>query len=847
MKSQILFITVVLGAVAAVARGDDRSDLEFFETKIRPVLVKQCYQCHSSDAAKAGKLKGGLQLDTREGVLKGGESGVAVVDRKPAESLLIQSIKHAGDAPNMPPDQKLPDSVIADFVEWIRIGLPDPRTGSVVVVKRGMSVDEGRKWWSMIPPRRTEPPTVTNRDWPRTNVDRFVLSKLEAQHLDPVTDADRVTLIRRVYFDLIGLPPSPENVEAYLLDSSSGAFAAVVDELLDSPRFGERWGRHWLDAARYADSNGRDRNILWYHAWRFRNYVISSFNANKPFDQFIREQIAGDLLLADSAAHRDELRIATGFLALGPKAFEELKPEIFRMDVIDEQIEIIGRSILGLSIGCARCHDHKFDPIPTRDYYALAAIFRSTQPLYGHGPRGIKATQHNHTPLIAIGPDADRFGPSGLAYFETLNDLNLKQNTARSDRYRVVRRLADARNQLKAPGADMAGLQADIDRMEADIKEWDIKVKAAEAEFQAAMDLPKAEPGWAMGVRDREQPEDCRVHIRGETTNLGDSVPRGALQVLPNVLAEMPTSSSGRLELANWLTSRDNPLTARVLVNRVWLHLFGKGLVTTPDDFGVNGSRPSHPELLDDLSVRFMDEGWSIKTLIRELVLSRTYQLASTPNSAGMQVDPETVWLWRMPPRRLEVECLRDAMMTVSGQLDLQPPAVNSEFLAKRNPHRDAEFFNFAPPFKPHEIVSPYRSVYLPVVRGVLPTMFPLFDFAAGDRPVAQRDESTVPAQALFMMNNAWVIDQSQHAARRLLAAEELDDVGRIHWLFRLAFARAASEEEIAAASDYLSSGSPLLDESKLKTSATFDQLREARWSCLIQATFASAEFRTLK
>ncbi len=864
-----------------VANANERAQQEFFEAKIRPVLVKQCYSCHSAEAAKAGKLKGGLQLDSREGVLKGGESGAVVVSGKPAESLLIQSLKHVGDAPEMPPNEKLPDAVIADFEEWIRLGLPDPRTGSLAAVKRGMSVDEGRKWWSMIPPRRSEPPAVKRGDWAKKTLDRFVLVKLEEQNLAPVGDADRATLIRRVYFDLIGLPPAPDKVEKFLNDTSGEAFAKVVDELLESPRFGERWGRHWLDAARYADSNGRDRNVMWYHAWRFRDYVIASFNADKPFDQLVREQVAGDLIAlnashanasqrTDSPTGRDELRIATGFLALGPKAFEELKPEIFRMDVIDEQIEVIGRSILGLSVGCARCHDHKFDPIPTRDYYALAGILRSTQSLYGHGPRGIKATQHNHTPLIAVGPEAETLGPSGLAYFERLNELNLKQNTARSDRYRVVRRVADAKNQLQQPGADTAKLQADVDRMEAEIKEWDVKVKAAESEFQAAMDAQPPQPGWAMGARDREKPEDCRVHIRGETTNLGDAVPRGALQVLPNALTEMPSASSGRLELANWLTSRDNPLTARVFVNRVWLHLFGRGLVTTPDDFGVNGSRPSHPELLDDLSVRFMDEDWSTKTLIREIVLSRTYQLASdpkpvaevlrlqgerrqTPNSdefgydAGLQSDPENIWLWRMSPRRLEVESLRDAMLTVSGQLDLRPPTLEQAFLTKRHPHRDAEFFNFSPPFKPQEIEHQYRSVYLPVVRGVLPTMFSLFDFASPDRPVAQRDESTVPSQALFLMNNAWIIEQSQHAARRLLADSSLNDDGRIRLLFRLAFARPATDDEVRVATEYLACKRPLLNDSKVKGPTSPDQLREARWSALCQTIFASAEFRTLR
>lgn len=840
--------------VALIAQGDDAANLAFFESKIRPVLVEKCYSCHSAEAAKNGKLKAALQLDTRDGALKGGESGPAVVAGKPQESLLIKSLRHASDAPEMPPNEKLPAAVIADFEQWVRLGLPDPRKGEAAVVKRGMSIDAGRQMWCMLAPQRANAPSVKDESWPRSAIDRFVLAKLEGQQLHPSADADREVLIRRAYFDLIGLPPAPDKVEAFLRDTSGEAFGKIVDELLASPRFGERWGRHWLDAARYADSNGRDRNVIWYHAWRYRDYVINSFNADKPFDQFIREQVAGDLLAndiastdADSMTRRDELRTATGFLVLGAKAFEELKPEIFRMDVVDEQIEVIGRSILGLSVGCARCHDHKFDPIPTRDYYALAGILRSTQPLYGHGPRGIKATTHNHTGLIPVGADAASLGSSGLAYFEKLHELNLTQNTARSDRYRVVRKVADAKNQLKNPGADVAKLQADIDRMEAEIKEWDIKVKGFEEDFQKAMDAPPPLPSFVMGVRDREKPEDSRIHVRGETTNLGDVVPRGALQVLPNRWSDMPATQSGRRELADWLTARDNPLTARVYVNRVWQHLFGRGFVSTPDDFGVNGAKPTHPELLDDLGVRFMEQGWSIKSLIREVVLSRAYQQASQPNEAALKSDPDNLTLWRMSPRRIEVESLRDAVLVVSGQLDQRPPTNEQSFLRKFNPYREPEYFNFKPPFKPQDIDLPYRSVYLPVVRGVLPTMFPLFDFASPDRPVAQRDESTVPAQALFFMNNDWVLRQSEHAARRLLSDSNLDDTARVQLLFKLSFARLPTDLELNAALQFVTNADSLLSTPVGKPALTADQQREARWATYCQAIFASAEFRTLR
>lgn len=875
----ILFLGgVVAGSHKTLA--EDREGEQFFESRIRPVLVQHCYGCHSAEAARAGKLKGGLQLDTRAGVVQGGESGPVIVADQPEQSLLIAALRHAEAAPAMPPDVKLPDTVVADFVRWIALGLPDPRLGAAAAVTRGMSVEEGRNWWSMIPPRRQEPRPVRDPQWSNGTVDRFVLAGLEASGLRPVGDADRATLLRRVWFDLVGLPPPIEKIQAFQADSSPDAWQRVVDELLAAPQFGERWGRHWLDVVRYADSNGRDRNVLWFHAWRYRDYVIAAFNNDKPYDQFVREQVAGDLLVASSPNEQDELRIATGFLALGPKAFEEQKPELFRMDLIDEQIEVLGRSLLGLSIGCARCHDHKFDPIPTRDYYALAGILRSTQTLYGHGPRGIKATQYHHTDLIPVGPDAESLGSAGLAYFQHLHELNLIQNTARSDRYRVVRRLADARNRLQSPGAEKAALQAEIERMEAEIKDWDGKVKVAEDALQAAMDSAPPLPGWAMGARERDSVEDCRIHIRGDIANLGETVPRGALQVLPNRLATMPTTQSGRLELAAWLTSAENPLVARVLVNRVWLHLFGRGLVSTPDDFGVNGAAPSHPELLDDLSVRFMQQGWSVKALIRELVLSRTYQLASTPEDAFLEKDPENRLHWRMSPRRLEVEPFRDAVLAVSGQLDLNPPSDRQQFLTRVHPHRHPEFTNFKPQFLPHEITPPYRSVYLPVVRGVLPPIFQLFDFASPDRSVSVRDVSTVPAQALFLMNNPWILEQSQQAAQRVLADPRwTDDRERIEHLFLVSFARLPDAEELDATLQYLAAAE-LPEERATKVAEVDNQQtaverisnpradleregqagaregelsvglvkrREERWTSFCQILFASAEFRTLK
>jgi hypothetical protein len=829
------------GLMLEATASAESPELAFFESKIRPVMVEKCYDCHSAEAKAKGKLKGGLYMDTREGLLVGGETGPALVAGKPAESLLLQAMRHASSDLAMPPKgKKLPDAVVEDFTRWIKDGAIDPRDGAAPPAKkRGMSIEEGRKFWSLIPPKAT----VGNA--PRADIDRLVAAKRAEQRLEPVAEADAASLVRRLTFDLIGLPPAPHEVESFVRDYSEvgqRALEARVDRLLASPRFGERWGRHWLDAARYADSNGRDRNVINYHAWRYREYVIDSFNRDKPYDRFIREQIAGDLMPARDAAQRDEQRIATGFLTLGPKAFEEAKPEIFRMDVIDEQIEVITRSVLGLSVGCARCHDHKFDPIPTADYYAMAGILRSTQPLYGWGPRGIKATAHHHTEWQPIGPAAEELAPAALDYYRRLDAETLALHTARSARYSVVRRLSSAKLELARPGSDREKLTADIARFEGEIKEWDPKIRAMEVAVDALKDAAPPEPAWAMAVRDREQPENSRIHVRGDTTNLGAPVPRGMLQVI--ALRDVPAPGarqSGRAQLAEWLTHRENPLTARVFVNRVWQKLFGRALVTTPDDFGVSGAKPSHPELLDHLAVSFMEQGWSIKRLVRELVLSGTYRLSSDAKPANLERDPDNIFLWRMAPRPIEAEALRDAILAVSGQLDLEPPA--KQFLDRYHPRRDAELASFKPFLTPADLKDNHRSIYLPVVRGALPELYQLFDFAAPERPVAQREESIVPAQALFLMNNPWIVEQSAATAKRLLSAMASGDPARISRLYLLAFARPPLPEELIRAQEFLGGTDELLT----SPGAPACDRSESRWTSFCQSIFAAAEFRVLR
>ena len=834
---------------SAVIAEDTR--LDFFEKRIRPVLVSHCYKCHSAESADKGKLKGGLALDTRKGMLKGGENGASIIPGKPSESLLIKALKYSGL--EMPPTQKLPPQVIADFEKWIGDGAFDPREGDILIKKQGLSIEEGKKFWSFIPPKKFDLPKVRQNDWPSDPIDFFILSKMENQKLTPSPMAKGGTLVRRLYYDLTGLPPTEIETANFIKAFSENPAKAkldLIDSLLSSHHFGEKWGRLWLDVARYADSNGKDRNIYNYHAWRYRDYVIDSFNRDVSFDQFVREQIAGDLLPAHSREERDRNLIATGFLALGSKSFEESKPEVFRMDVIDEQIELVSRSVLGLSVGCARCHNHKFDPIPTADYYSMAGIFRSTQPLYGYSPKGIKATAFAHTELQAIGPDAEKLGPAGLAYFAKLQELTLAQNISRSDRYRVVRRLSAARIDIKKPDADKAKLETEITKMEQEIKDWDVKVKAHETALQFTMDNPPSMPGWAMAVREREKAEDCKIHVRGETTNLKETVPRGTLQVISFTdTPSIPNHQSGRVELAAWLTDRRNPLTARVYVNRVWQHLFGRGLVSTPDDYGVNGSKPSHPELLDHLALRFIDQGWSTKKLIRALVLSSTYLQGGADESQANEKssDPDNIYLSYMRPRRLEAELLRDAIMQVAGTLDRAPLAPEKAFLAKYNPYREDEYRTFQPLFTVEQIENPHRSVYLPVVRGVLPEIFGLFDFASPDRSISQREESIVPAQSLYFMNNEWVIKQAGLLSGQLSKDDKLDDKGRIKTIYRRAFSREPSSLEINRAFDYLNQPELLLADPKSKKQPDAMQLRIERLTSFCQIVFASAEFRFIK
>ena len=577
----------------------------------------------------------------------------------------------------------------------------------------------------------------------------------------------------------------PQEVESFLADVSPDAFAKVVDRLLASPAFGECWGRHWLDVARYAESSGPSRNIPYPHAWRYRDYVIDAFNTDKPYDQFIREQIAGDLVTANSQRERDEHLVATGFLALGGKDVNQRFKVRFVMDNIDEQIDVVGRGILGLTVSCARCHDHKFDPIPTTDYYALAGIFHSSD---------LCAAVRN------------KMGGGGLDYYDPSMLVRLGSATAppaaKSEKIEKAQKaLADARAELESfRGKPEGNVPAADGRPKRAVARE--KVTRLERELFALTD-PASNGPVALGVREARVVGDTEIRLRGEAEKLGPVVPRGFLSAF-DVADAVPVNArqSGRLELARWLTCNKNPLTPRVMVNRVWQHLFGQGLVGSVDNFGVTGDAPSHPELLDYLASRFIREGWSVKRLVRELVLTRTYQLGSGAPVANVAVDPANRLLWRHSPRRLDAEEIRDAMLAAAGQLETARPAAS--FAKDMKVVEMSDNGPEAQRFAQQALADTHRSVYLPLLRGLTPRALEVFDFADQGMVTGSRDSTTVATQALYMLNDPFVRRQSLALAERLLRRTDLDEAGRFDLAYRLALNRPATTREVERARSYV-------------------------------------------
>src|SRR5579883_268915 len=769
-------------AESATPTATEAARIDFFEKKVRPILVSHCYTCHSADT----KPSGGLRVDDRNGLLAGGNTGPAVVPGDPDKSLLLRRVIQKNVKRRMPLEGKpLSDEQVALLSAWIKDGAAWPRVlppASFGKTKQRYETLK-KKHWAWQPLTNPIPPAIADAGWPKDDIDRFLLEKLEAKGLKPVGDADKLVLLRRVTFDLTGLPPTPADSEAFLKDTSLNAFTKVVDRLLASERFGERWGRHWLDVARYAESTGPSRNIPYPHAWKYRDYVIDSINADVPFDRFITEQIAGDLLPAVSNTERDRLLTATGFLALGVKDVNQRFKVRFLMDNVDEQIDVVSRSVVGLTVSCARCHDHKFDPVPQADYYALAGIFTSTD-----NAAGVR----------------NLMGGGGLAYYAPAMLVKLTTNIPPADP-KIVEKLtaevAEAKKAWDGIRGTPEGLKIAANGQPTQ-RPYRLKYERLQAELDALTD-PAARGHAVHGAREAQIIADTQVRIRGEAEKLGPSVPRGFLTAfdVPGA-AKVNPKQSGRLELAQWLTSANNPLTPRVAVNRVWQQLFGTGIVNTVDNFGVTGGAPSHPELLDYLASRFIADGWSTKKLVRALVLTRAYQLGSESTESHRTLDPTNRLVWRHSPRRLSAEEMRDATLAVAGKLDTKRPAGSSanklKMIEMRDNGPEAKAVNDSAD------AATYRSVYLPLVRGVTPHALEAFDPVDQTLVSGTRDSTTVPSQALFLLNSPFVRQQALVFAERILKNPDASDADRIRAAYRLAVGRVPTEKEIDRARAFL-------------------------------------------
>ncbi len=829
MNKLILVLTIsslTIPALPATDAAMTDEQANFFERKIRPVLVEKCYDCHS---AQAKKVKGSLKLDTKEAVLHGGENGPAVVPGKPDDSLLIEAIRYTNKDTQMPPKSKLPDGVVKDFEQWVKMGAPDPRSGGAVTdagaaaaqwKKKEINIEEGRKFWAFQPPKKSQAPTIKNVAWPKSDIDRFTLAKMEAKNLQPVSDASKLELLRRVTFDLTGLPPTPDAIQAFVKDTSPDAFTHVVESLLASERFGEYWGRHWLDVARYAESSGKDTNVPYPFAWRYRDWVIDAMNRDLPYDEFIRQQIAGDLLPYKDALDQSKKIIATGFLAIGSKPHNERNPRQFALEVADEQIDTLSQACLGITVACARCHDHKFDPIRQKDYYALAGILLSSETLYGTS----NSVQNNHpADLIDLGPESHM--PSGF------DGISVTERAGIADK---VKQLNDAREQKtrEAIEARRTGKEVDVFKF--------LVIRQQTGDLMGSLNRydEKGNPRiLAMGVYDRKTPVNSAIYGRGEAAQPGETVPRGLVQVFFKDQAATIAQGSGRLELAQWVSSKENPQTARVMVNRMWRWLFGRGIVSTVDNFGAMGEKPLNPELLDYLALRFMEHGWSIKKMVREIVLSRTYQLATQHSPQNFASDPDNTLHWRMSTRGLDAESMRDAMLAISGKLDLHPAAGSPvcragegrEGLLKLSQLSQQPNFN--------------RSVYLPIVRDQVPEVLSLFDFANPGLVTGDRENTNVPSQSLYLLNNAQVQSLSDAFANRVYDSAK-DENTRIMNAYLLAFGRPATPQEQQISRAFFSSYANFAAKAKARKNST--DIGVYVWSSFCQALMASAEFRYL-
>jgi cytochrome c553 len=1098
MRSAIYLAFAILGLAHPASGQAVGPEVEHFEKRVRPLLVEHCVRCHGPE-----KQKGGLRLDSAAALKRGGETGPAMVPGKPEASLLVEVVRYSGDL-KMPPKGKLPEADLAAIAQWVGAGAPwpgdAPTTPSPIAVPTATSpaiAAEQKAFWAFQPVVEPPPPSVQDEGWIRSPIDRFILAGLEAKSLRPAPAADRRTLIRRATFDLTGLPPTPDEVAAFLADESPDAFERAVDRLLGLPAYGERWGRFWLDLARYADSNGMDENVAYAQAWRYRDYVVAAFNKDKPYDRFLQEQIAGDLLPAADEPTAHAQSTGTGFLVLGPKMLAEDDPVKMEMDIIDEQVDTVGKVFLGLTLGCARCHDHKFDPLPTADYYSLAGIFKSTKSMqnykvvamwnekalaspeqkraldehmkrvaakndeirkassearavlkkevrsrvadYLEGARILERSERLHRSILAepsgpetpglivreaesfnrgnvgifhdgygegigvilnvgtmpnfaeydievpdaglyqlelryaaadsrpvrvtlagtvlgseiAGPATGSWGPGGQKWiFAGLASLPGGKTTLRIDResgpiphfdkvalvprpvpeglaaaelvestealcrrrglnLKLVERWKTALAKAKADpnslfhlwllaiekaeatkpaGEPVAAILARLERdprpgsptelatryqalfdeagaaspqalesdkvlaafrkvlddpagpLTAGKKDEDLFAPEVAASLNALKEQAKALQAQAPAVAEvmaveEKKPTNLKIHIRGSHLRLGEEVPRRFLRVVSgDDQPRIGDDRSGRLELAQWMTRPDNPLTSRVMANRLWQWHFGQGIVRSPDNFGKLGERPTHPELLDWLARRFVESGWSMKAMHRLIMNSATYRMSTRLEDTAALADPDNRLRWRFDRRRLEAEAIRDSLLAVSGELDRSMGGT-------RLKTRSHEYVNTTGSSQRSELYDVnVRSVYLPVIRSGLYSVFQAFDFADPSAANGQRVPTSVAPQALFMMNDTLALRTSAAWAQRLLARSDLDDAGRVRRIFETAYGRPATDAEVKRALDYLGRFDDLLHSHGMK-----DVERPAQaWQALVQALLSVSEFLTI-
>ncbi len=937
----LLCIVALCSALLSAAEPSlDSSD--FFEKQVRPVLLEQCAECHGPDVAESK-----LRVDSLAGLLTGGERGPAIVPGKPRESLLVAAINH-DEVLQMPPKRKLSARQIRDIAKWIETGATWPGMTAAAVATTNVPAasakitDDDRKFWSFQTPLAATLPQVGDARWPRTPLDRFLLSQLESKGVQQAPEADKRTLVRRVTFDLTGLPPTPAEVEQFVHDPAVDAYERLMDRLLASPHYGERWGRHWLDVARYADSNGMDENLAFINAYRYRDYVIGAFNRDKPYDQFVVEQLAGDLLPRstdeDDLAHFEHLT-ATGLLSIGPKMLADDDPKKKEMDIIDEQLDTLGKAFLGLTLGCARCHDHKFDPLPTSDYYSLAGIFKSTQTMddfkvVANWHENYLETKDQETVRLAFDDQLKTIDKRLAEQKKTVYAQAVERERGRTGEYLLAAaefvHFAPASTRPKATGktdslakerkleatllrqwvaylsrkgqeagslwqpfieleqhgasredwsAAAQAFQAEVDRA---IKAWQetkaategrakqlddpaleaycaLLYDTAEGPFKTpnsfSIDLPEAgavvlaaiekekselekqRPPLrrAMGVRDG-QVQNVRIHVRGNHTTLGPEVPRQIPQLFASAGQQsFDESQSGRLQFAHWLAQPDHPLTARVMVNRLWRWHFGRGILRSVDNFGKLGERPTNQPLLDWLAVEFVRSGWSIKNMQRLIMQSSAYRMSTCFDERAAAVDPENLLYWRFERRRLEAEEVRDSLLAISGRLDLAFGGTTISL-------REREYVTGTGSRKT-TYNSPRRTVYLPILRSAVYDVLQAFDFADPSTLEGNRASTTVAPQALFMMNGDLVTESVSALAKSLLDRSEPTDTARVQTAYAAVLGRPAEKHEIERALRLLEAVERQLTTAPSASDNTPVTAREAAWQSLCRVLLASNEF----